>query len=90
MLSVGYGIFVWNLLEMRRAKESESGGITIGSGEVIGEVDGDGYKYLRIMKRSGISQEQMERSLKTEYFKRVRSVLKSKLNAGNVFQAISI
>ena len=32
----------------------------------------------------------MKRSVKTEYFKRVRSALKSKLNAGNIFQAINI
>ena len=29
----------------------------------------------------------MKRSVKTEYFIRVRPALKSKLNAGNVFQA---
>ena len=32
----------------------------------------------------------MKISVKTEYFKRVRPDLKSKLNAGNVFQAINI
>ena len=42
------------------------------------------------MKKSDICQEQMKRSVKTEYFKRVRSALKSKLNAGNVFEAINI
>ena len=50
----------------------------------------NGYKYLGIMKKSDICQEQMKRSVKTEYFKRVRSALKSKLNAGNVFEAINI
>ena len=65
-------------------------GITIGSREVIGEIDGDGNKYLDIMKRSDIFQKQVKRSVKTEYFKSVRSTLKSKLNAGNVFQAINI
>ena len=37
-----------------------------------------------------ICQEQMKISVKTEYFKRVRPDLKSKLNAGNVFQGINI
>ena len=32
----------------------------------------------------------MKRSVKTEYFNRVRSAVKSKLNAGTVFQAINI
>ena len=58
--------------------------------EVISEVGEDGFKYLGIMERSDICQEQMKRSAKTEYLKRVRSALKSKLNAGNVFRAIDI
>ena len=77
-------------LAMRRGKECECEGITTGSWEVIGKIDDDGYKYLGIMERSDICQEQMKRSAKTEYFRRVRSALKSKLNAGNVFQAINI
>ena len=42
------------------------------------------------MERSDICQEKMKRNVKTEYFKRVRATLKSKLNSGNVFQAINI
>ena len=42
------------------------------------------------MKGSDICQEQMKKSVKIEYFKPVRSALKSKLNAWNVFQAIII
>ena len=51
---------------MRRDKESECKGITIESGVVIGEIDYDGYKYLNIMGRSDICQEQIKRSFKTE------------------------
>ena len=57
------------VLTMCRGKESECEGITIGSGEVIGEMDGDAYKYLGIMKRSDIFQEKMKISVNTEYFK---------------------
>ena len=42
------------------------------------------------MERSDIFQKQMKRSVRTEYFKRIRSALNSKLNAGNVFQVINI
>ena len=77
------------VLAMRRGKESECEEITLGSREVIAKIDDDGYKYLGIMKRTLIFQEQMKRSVKTEYFKRVKSTLKLKLNAGNVFQAIN-
>ena len=32
------------VLAMRKGKESECEGITIGSGEEVGEIDDDGYK----------------------------------------------
>ena len=35
--------------------------IQVGSGNVIGEIDDDGYKYLGIMERSDISQENMKK-----------------------------
>ena len=78
------------VLVMRRGKESECKGITIGCEEVMYKIDDDCYKSLGIMKRSDIFEEQMKRRVKTEYFKRVRSALKSKLNVGNVFKAIYI
>ena len=78
------------VLVMRRGKESECKGIAIGSGEVVDKIDDDCYKSLGIMERSDIFEEQMKRRVKTEYFKRVRSALKSKLNVGNVFKAIYI
>ena len=85
-----FGIDKCEVLAMRRGKESECEGITIGSEEETGEIDDNGYKYLSIIERSGICREQMKRSVKTEYFRRVRSAVKSKLNAGNVFQAVNI
>ena len=62
---------------LRKGKESECEGITIGSGDVIGEIEGDDYKHLDIMVRSGICQEQMKRSVKTKILSRCQI----KLNA---------
>ena len=45
-----FGIDKCGILAMRRDKESECERITIGSEEVIGEIDDDGYNYLDIMK----------------------------------------
>ena len=47
-----FGIDKCGVLVMRRSKEFECEGITIGKDEVIGEIDHDGYKYLGIMERS--------------------------------------
>ena len=42
------------------------------------------------MEKSDILQEQMKRNVNSEYFKNVRSTLKSKLNTGNISQAFNI
>ena len=89
-IGMKFGLDKCGVLEMRRGKESECKGITIGSVEVIIEINGDGYKYLGITERSDIRQEQMKRSIKAEYFKRVRSALKSKLNVGNIYSKLLI
>ena len=84
--SMRFGIDKCGVLEM--LKESECKGRTNGSGELITETDGDGYKYLGIIERSDICQEEIKRSKTTEYSKRVRLILKSKVNAENLFHAI--
>ena len=89
-IGMRFGINKCGNLAMRTGKESKCEGIAIESGEVICKIVHDGYKYLCIIEKSDVFQEQMKRSVKTEYFKRVRSDLKSKLNSGNVFQAINI
>ena len=66
-----FGIDKCGVLGMRKDKESECEEITIGSGEVISEIDDDGYKYIGIMERSVIFYEEMKATVKTEYFKRV-------------------
>ena len=76
-----FGIDKCVVLAMCRFKEPEYEWITIGSGEVIGKTDDDGYKYLGIIERTDICQEQMKICVKTECFKCVRSALKWKANA---------
>ena len=65
-IGMRFGIDKCGVLAMRRGKGSECEGITIGSGKVISKIDDDGYKYLWIIGRSDICQEQMKRSVKTE------------------------
>ena len=45
-----FGIDKCGVLAMRRGKESECEGITVGRGEVISEINCDAYKYLGIME----------------------------------------
>ena len=50
----------------------------------------EGYKYLGIFERDDICQENMKEKIQKEYYKRVRTVLKSTLNGRNVINVIDI
>ena len=72
------------VLKMKKKKQ----GIDLGDGLLIAEADQEGYKYLGILERDDICQERMKEKVQIENYKRVRAVLKSKLNDGNVINAI--
>ena len=56
------------------------------NGEIIGQVGERGYKDLCILEKGDICQEKKENIRKNT---RLRAILKSKLNAKHVFQAIN-
>ena len=72
------------VLKMKRKKQ----GIDLGDGLVIAEADREGYKYLGVLERDDICQEKMKEKVQIESYKRIRAVLKSNLNDGNVINAI--
>ena len=83
------GIDKCDALAMNRGKEVEYNGIELEDGEEIGQIGEEGYKYLDILKKGDICQEEMEKHIREEYFKRLRVTLKPKLNVEHVFQKIS-
>ena len=52
--------------------------------------DEEGFKYSGILQKDDIYQQKMKEKVQKEYFKRVRAVLKSKMNSGNSINAINI
>ena len=52
-------------------------------------VENDGYKYLGILEIDGVMEDEMKMKFRKEYLRRLRLVLKSKLNGRNKFQAIN-
>ena len=62
----------------------------LGDGVVIEETGEEGYKYLGILETDDNFQKKVKEKMQKEYYKRVRTVLKSKLNGGNVINAINI
>ena len=47
------------------------------------------YKYLGILQADDIKHIQVKKKTLSEYNKRVRNILKSKLNGGNIIKAIN-
>ena len=55
----------------------------------MGDPDEDGYKYLGILELDRILQQEMKSKTRAAYFKRLKLLLKSKLNSRNLFLAIN-
>ena len=70
------------VLKMKRGKQVHCEGIDLGDGVVTEEADEEGYKYLGILERDDVCQEKMKQKVQNKYYKRVRVVLRSKLNGG--------
>ena len=85
-----FGISKCGVLMIKRGKLSKCKGIEIPTGEVIKEIDAEtGYKYLGVSEADNIKDKEMKTNLKREYLRRIRTILKSKLNSKNVLSAIN-
>ena len=85
-----FGINKCATIVMKRGKIKESKGITLPDGQQIKSLEeGDGYKYLGILEAENIKSKEMKETTTKEYFRRIRRILKSKLNAGNIVTAIN-
>ena len=55
----------------------------------MSEPGNEGYKYLGILEFDNILTEEMKKKIQETYFKRMKLLLKSKLNSRNLFLAIN-
>ena len=51
--------------------------------------DEEAYNYLGVLDNDKISSKEMKDILRQEYFRRIKKILRSKLNARNIIQAIN-
>ena len=74
----------------KRGKLTKPSDLQIDINTSIRELDQEeAYKYLGINEGDGIQHAAMKEKVRKEYYRRVRLVLKSELNAANRFQAIN-
>ena len=74
---------------MKRGKVVKSERVSMPNGKMMKNIEEGGYKYLGILEADGVKNEEMKDQIKKEYIRRVRNILKSKLNGGNIILAIS-
>ena len=85
-----FGIEKCAMLVMGKRKIMKSVGIELPDGKVIKSLqEGESYKYLRILEADKFLEEKMTLNVSKEYIRRLRKVLKSKLNDGNLVRGVN-
>ena len=78
------------MLLTKKVKKVKPDGIQLPSDKVITSLEkGESYKYLGVLEAHELMVNEMKDKVKKEYYGRVRKVLETKLNSGNVFKAIN-
>ena len=88
---MAFGVQKCAMLVIKRGKVIESNGIDLPNNETITSIhEENGYKYLGVMEADQVLGGQMKERLRKEYKRRVKKILKSKLNGGNVITVITL
>ena len=89
-IGMEFGIERCAILVMEKGKIVKSVGIELPGGKVIKSLqEGESYKYLGILQADKFSEEKMKLIDSEEYIRRLRKVLKSKLNGGNLVRGVN-
>ena len=85
-----FGIKKCAMLVMDKGKIVKSVGIELPDGKVIkSSQEGESYKYLGILEADKFLEEKMKLNISKEHIRRVRKVLNSKLNGGNLVHGVN-
>ena len=75
---------------MEKGRIVKSDGIELSDGKVIKSLqEGESYKYLEILEADKFLEEKMKLNVLKEYIRRLRKILKSKLNGGNLVSGVN-
>ena len=89
-IGMKFGLQKCEVLIMKKGNHVSSNGVKMPDNEEIKEIDKDqGYKCLGVPEADKIKDKEMKEKIQKEYFRRVRRILKSKLNSGNTILAIN-
>ena len=86
-MQMEFGIEKCAMLVTEKGKIVKSVGVELPYGKVIKSLqEGESYKYLGILEVDKFLEEKMKFNVLEEYIRRLRKVLKSKLNGGNLWR----
>ena len=88
-IKMEFGLSKCGVLIMKRGKIVENDGLYMPDGAMMKNIEESGYKYLGVLEVDVIKHDQMKEQVMKEYVRRVRNILKSKLNGGNIIAAIN-
>ena len=89
-IGMEFGIEKCAVLVMVKGKIVKSIGIELPDGKVIKSLqEGESYKYLGILEADKFLGEKMKLNVSKEYIRRLRKVLKSKLNGGSLVRGVN-
>ena len=89
-IGMEFGIKKCAMLVMEKGKIVKSVGIELADGKVIKSLqEGESYKHLGILETDKFLEEKMKSNVSKKYIRRLRKVLKSKLNGGNLVRGVN-
>ena len=88
-IGMDFGIKKCCTLILKQRKVVRSDGIELPSGEKIKEIEESGYKYLGITEYDKIEESTMKENFRTEYIRRTKVIMKSRLHGRNTIKALN-
>ena len=84
-----YGLKKSGVVILKKGKRVKFDGVHLPNQDIMKEVDENGYTYLGILELDEIKEHEMKIKVTAEYKRRLRLILKSKLNGKNKIEAIN-
>ena len=88
-ISMEFGLKKCGVVILKKGKLVKFDGIHLPNQEIMKEVDENGYTYLGILELDEIKEHEMKIKVTAEYKRRLRLILKFKLNGKNKIQTIN-
>ena len=88
-IKMEFGLKKCGILILKRGKVKQMDGLVLPSGDVMKQVDEEGYKYLVMLEIDKVMEEEMKSRTRDEYFRRLRLILESKLNGRSKIASIN-